>query len=230
MSKILTLYVLLLCLLVSVTVNIVTPARHRDEMQTLKNTHQAKTDALKTKLDGLAELQKQHDELLKYTSRLATLDPTAFLASPIDPADLIHMVPTGNPFHQKWYLTSRFGADKGYSGNPRVNHTGTDMVPYAGDRGIYPIGDGIVEDIGIDLHYGKYVTVQHNDYVRTVYAHLETIFYSALPGEVITVKTAIGVMGMTGNADAPHLHIEVQVYNGKVWLPIDGYSFMATAF
>lgn len=163
--------------------------------------------------------------LLERVEQVAALDPTDFLLSPLPITDLVDYIPVGNPFESEWYLTSRFGSDAGFGGNPRRAHQGQDIVPY-GSWTIHPVAPGTVVDIGIGQFEGKWILIEHNEYVRTKVMHLEKIFYTALPGEEVTEVTNLGVMGNTGYSDGAHLHIEIHVFNGESWIPIEPYAYI----
>jgi murein DD-endopeptidase MepM/ murein hydrolase activator NlpD len=52
------------------------------------------------------------------------------------------------------------------------------------------------------------VVVDHGGDLKTVYAHLATVF--ARPGQVVRQGDLLGTVGMTGNTTGPHLHYEVR--------------------
>ncbi len=66
--------------------------------------------------------------------------------------------------------------------------------------------DGIVSKYG---SYGKYVTIQHEDGTRSMYAHLSKILVKS--GQKVKKGQVIGVMGSTGSSNGTHLHFEVRV-------------------
>lgn len=171
-------------------------------------------------------LEEELTVMTKRADQVASLSALAFLLTPDEINNFIEQIPVGSPFKGDWYVTARYGADRGHSGNPRMGHRGNDIVVMGSDWGISPTGSGTVVDIGIDTWLGKYIVVEHTPRVRTVYAHLDIIYYEALPGETVTPDTIMGIMGSTGFSDGAHLHYEVQVFNGESWLHIDSYPYL----
>lgn len=182
------------------------------------------SQVIRADYDLQASLQR-NEELLQRVQQVSALDPTDFLLAPVDILDLVDMIPKGNPFEGEWYVTSRYGSDAGFEGSPRRGHRGQDMGSY-GTWNLTPIADGKVIDIGIGEYEGKWILIEHNEYVRVKIQHLEKIFYTALPGEEVTEDTVIGIMGSTGMSDAAHLHIEIFLFNGEDWNNIDPYPYL----
>lgn len=101
--------------------------------------------------------------------------------------------------------TSDFGSRLSpITGQPGF-HYGLDL---AADEGI-PIGafaDGTVREIG-ESSYGKYLILDHEDGFSTLYAHCSSI--SATVGQSVACGEEIALVGQTGNATGPHLHLEI---------------------
>ncbi|MEN6478920.1 MAG: M23 family metallopeptidase [Anaerolineales bacterium] len=101
-------------------------------------------------------------------------------------------------------------------------HTGIDLVPApnsdaAKNPVVHPIGPGEVVSVCTDPSkgegYGRYVVVKHiladgKTVVYTRYAHLESVTED-LMGKWITAEDGLGVMGASGGATGPHVHLEV---------------------
>ena len=90
-------------------------------------------------------------------------------------------------------------------------HTGVDFpVPIGTD--IRAVADGKISRVAIDsgninVGYGYYVIVKHNDGSASRYAHLTE--GSALPvGTAVTLGSIIAKSGNTGVSTGPHLHFE----------------------
>ena len=112
------------------------------------------------------------------------------------------------PFRVDFEITSDYESTIGYGGARRNGiHKGIDIIPVSYDWIIFPILPGTVQEIGIDPVYGKYVIVQHEDGLFSLYAHGSIIYYSAA-GDVGT-NTPIMRMGNSGYSDGSHLHLEV---------------------
>lgn len=85
-------------------------------------------------------------------------------------------------------------------------HAGIDIDGVTGDT-IHPIMNGRVESVGQEFFLGKTVVVEHENDVKSVYAHLNKI--NVKPGEEVTTSSKIGEMGNTGRSFGDHLHLEV---------------------
>ena len=182
-------------------------------------------DLLINKNSTIVKQQKEIIELLANADELSALVPVSNLLTPNEIDDIVNGLPASSPFNSPTRITSRFGEGRGYQGSLRNGHLGNDLVP-RGDWYIHPMWEGEVTDIGIDRWLGKYILIQHTPLIRTRYAHLQTIFYTALPGEHVTTETKIGIMGQTGHADGAHLHWAMEVFNGEQWISIDGFPWL----
>lgn len=119
------------------------------------------------------------------------------------------------------YPASNYGYGAVYFDD--VVHTGIDIpgeigtpILAAGDGkviwtgyGFYRGGSNIMDD-----PYGKAVAIKHhfgykNQKLYTVYAHLNEI--TIKEGQNVKAGDQIGLMGETGHATGPHLHLEVRV-------------------
>jgi murein DD-endopeptidase MepM/ murein hydrolase activator NlpD len=67
---------------------------------------------------------------------------------------------------------------------------------------------GRVTFAGGSRGYGRMVVVDHGGDLKTVYAHLATVFASE--GQAVRQGDLLGTVGMTGNTTGPHLHYEVR--------------------
>jgi len=80
--------------------------------------------------------------------------------------------------------------------------------------------NGKVVFAGYDGGYGNKVVINHNNGMKTVYAHLRSISVSV--GQTVQKGQKIGIMGSTGNSTGVHLHFEVYE-NGRLKNPLDYY-------
>lgn len=107
-------------------------------------------------------------------------------------------------------ISSKYGVMRTVLGVTRL-HKGLDMVSTTGDKNVRAIKDGVYRGTHYDKDgFGNYVTVQHDDGVRTIYAHLES--FANIPKNTrISAGTILGVEGTTGRSTGLHLHIEGRV-------------------
>lgn len=96
-------------------------------------------------------------------------------------------------------------------------HKGIDIARPS-DRTIKAADNGKVESAGFNGGYGNKVVINHNNGLKTIYAHLDSISVSV--GQVVSQGQKIGVMGTTGNSTGVHLHFEVYD-NGNLENPMD---------
>ena len=71
--------------------------------------------------------------------------------------------------------------------------------------------DGVVVKVGQDKTSGKYVTLQHGNYLIS-YCHLSRVL--AVKGAVVHPRDVVGITGSTGRSTGEHLHITCKL-NGK---------------
>lgn len=84
---------------------------------------------------------------------------------------------------------------------------------------IKAVDHGIVVSAGWDSGgYGNKIIIDHQNGIRTLYAHLKSINVSV--GQKVEKGSSIGVMGNTGNSKGVHLHFEVYK-NGKLQNPLN---------
>jgi murein DD-endopeptidase MepM/ murein hydrolase activator NlpD len=96
-------------------------------------------------------------------------------------------------------------------------HKGIDIARPS-DRSILAADNGTVVFAGEDGGYGNKVVIDHNNGMRTLYAHLSSIDVSV--GQTVQKGSKIGIMGSTGNSTGIHLHFEVY-QNNKLQNPLN---------
>ena len=101
-------------------------------------------------------------------------------------------------------LTSPYGLR--FRGISPDIHPGVDVAAPAGTP-VHAMKPGRVVFASTMSGYGLTVILQHGASTHTLYAHLSEILVRS--GEEVNGSTAIGRVGATGNATAPHLHFEV---------------------
>ena len=110
-------------------------------------------------------------------------------------------------------LSSTFGMRKHPILGYNKMHRGTDFAAPTGTP-IVASGSGIIEQVGWNGAYGKYIRIKHNSKYKTAYAHLNGYARSIKKGAKVRQGQIIGYVGSTGRSTGPHLHYEVLV-NGK---------------
>jgi len=89
-------------------------------------------------------------------------------------------------------------------------HRGVDYAAPSGTP-IKAAGDGKVIFRGRKNGYGNAVIVQHGGNITTLYAHMSRFHNSSRVGRRVVQGQTIGYVGMTGLANAPHLHYEYRL-------------------
>lgn len=95
--------------------------------------------------------------------------------------------------------------------NTVLPHLGID-IPAPRGTPIAAPAKGRVVDVGVQTGYGKIVTLEHGNGIRTRYAHCSEILVK--PGEWVERGEEIALVGRTGITTNYHVHYEVLV-NGK---------------
>ena len=92
------------------------------------------------------------------------------------------------------------------------SHNGVDFAASIGTP-IFAVSDGRVSGAGNNgrLQYGRYVMIEHDNNLSTLYAHLSRTIVAN--GDIVQQGQVIGYSGNTGYAFGPHLHL------GVYWTP-----------
>src|SRR3954447_1332964 len=97
-------------------------------------------------------------------------------------------------------------------------HTGVDWAtPYG--TPIFASGNGVVEKVGWEGGYGKYIRIKHNNGYETAYGHMSAFAKGMEPGKKVRQGQVIGFVGSTGASTGPHVHYEILV-NGRFVDPL----------
>jgi murein DD-endopeptidase MepM/ murein hydrolase activator NlpD len=113
------------------------------------------------------------------------------LRSPVAVAPTDGFGPRGNRFHA--------GLDFPAAAGTRVRAAAPGVVTFAG-----PMGGG----------WGTAVVVSHGGGLQTLYAHLSAA--RVKPGRRIAAGAVVGLVGASGHATGPHLHLEVHLRGAAV--------------
>ncbi len=112
-------------------------------------------------------------------------------------------------------LSSTFGMRKHPILGYNKMHRGTDFAAPTGTP-IMASGSGIIEQVGWNGAYGKYIRIKHNSKYKTAYAHLNGYARGIKKGAKVRQGQIIGYVGSTGRSTGPHLHYEVLVYGKRM--------------
>ena len=110
-------------------------------------------------------------------------------------------------------LSSSFGMRKHPISGYNKLHKGVDFAAPIGTP-IYAGGNGVIEFVGRNGGYGKYIRIRHNNSYKTAYAHLNNYKKGIYKGLRVNQGEVIGYVGSTGKSTGPHLHYEI-LLNGK---------------
>ena len=116
-------------------------------------------------------------------------------------------------------VTSEFGLRPAPGSGGSRHHPGMDIGAPPGAR-VEASAAGMVTFAGDSRGYGRMVVVDHGGDLKTVYAHLATVF--AHEGQAVRQGDLLGAVGMTGTTTGPHLHYEVR-FRGE---PVDPMCYV----
>lgn len=112
-------------------------------------------------------------------------------------------VPTAWPLTQRGFVTRTL-----LEGEAPDRHPGLDIAVPA-DSYIRAAGAGVVQEVGDDPVYGRYLVIDHGNGYRTRYAHANLLLVTE--GTAVRRREIIALSGSTGRSSAPHLHFEVHL-------------------
>ena len=112
-------------------------------------------------------------------------------------------------------LSSGFGMRKHpISGYDKL-HKGVDFAAPSGTP-IFAAGNGVIEFIGTNGGYGKFIKIRHDSVYKTAYAHMKNYKKDLYKGARVKQGDVIGYVGNTGNSTGPHLHYEIIKNNKQI--------------
>lgn len=100
-------------------------------------------------------------------------------------------------------------------------HTGIDLAAREGSD-VYSATDGTATTGYDPLGAGKFVAVKVDAHVRVVYCHLSA--FRVTSGEQVSTGQLVGLVGSTGLATGPHVHLQVDVDG----VPVDPAAFLGS--
>lgn len=89
-------------------------------------------------------------------------------------------------------------------------HTGVDWSAPPGTP-IVAAGNGVIEKLGWQSGYGRYIRIQHSNGYETAYAHMSNWARGLQEGSRVRQGQLIGYVGSSGLSTGPHLHYEVLI-------------------
>ena len=152
--------------------------------------------------DGLNETVNQ--SIKDYQESMSRLDSVK---------KLYYSLPTAPPV-DKAIKTSKFGLRTHPITHKQSMHNGVDLVPTFVRYAMATL-PGVVEKVDYSKSgYGNSVTILHNNKIRTIYAHLDSI--NVIEKQKVKQGFNLGKIGNTGFSTGTHLHYEVTINNEKV--------------
>lgn len=118
-----------------------------------------------------------------------------------------------DPLNGNYRISSKFGSRKHPIHGRVAFHKGVDYAAKLGTP-IHASAEGIIEYIGNNGGYGKYIRIKHKDGYSTCYAHISKFSSDITLNSKVKQGQVIAYVGSTGSATGPHLHYEV-IHQGK---------------
>ncbi len=146
---------------------------------------------------------------LRRFQRFARL-PATGIAGPETVAALAGPLPS-SPLRLAWPLQAPLG--DGFGPRGQGFHAGLDLLAPAGTP-VAAAAAGRVVWAGPRDSFGNAVLLAHGRGVRTLYAHLSRVDVTL--GQRVDRGQEIGLVGSSGRASGPHLHLEVRVRGAAV--------------
>lgn len=87
-------------------------------------------------------------------------------------------------------------------------HKGVDFRAPHGTP-IMSTGDGVVEKVAYDYHYGRFIKIRHDGQYSTLYAHMSGFAKDISRGVRVKQGQVIGFVGTTGLTSGAHVHYEL---------------------
>lgn len=104
-------------------------------------------------------------------------------------------------------VTSTFGYRDSPVNGKNEFHLALDIGAAEGTE-IGAFADGVVEYIGKSDEFGLYLKITHANNVSSFYAHCSKLLVHK--GDPVTCGQTVALVGQTGNATGPHLHLTIE--------------------
>jgi len=118
----------------------------------------------------------------------------------------------GLPLYNNRNIGSVFGEIR-KTGDEEIRHLGTDFTAKTGTP-VAAINAGVVSKSYLDTTYGNTVIVDHGYGIFTLYMHLSE--RKVKEGDVVKKGAPLGLVGQTGYASGPHLHLSLKINGTSV--------------
>jgi murein DD-endopeptidase MepM/ murein hydrolase activator NlpD len=92
-------------------------------------------------------------------------------------------------------------------------HTGVDWGSSTGTP-VFAAGNGVIDKVGWEGGYGKYIRIRHANGYETAYGHMSAFARGMEAGMKVRQGQVIGYVGSTGLSTGAHLHFEILI-NGR---------------
>ena len=106
-----------------------------------------------------------------------------------------------------------FGRSSIINEQPRSPHSGVDLRAKRGTP-IKTMNNGMVALVGDHFFTGLTVVIDHGGGIQSMYFHLDKILVEV--NQRVTKGEVIGLVGSTGRATGPHLHLGVRVIGARI--------------
>ena len=110
-------------------------------------------------------------------------------------------------------VTSTFGYRDSPVNGKNEFHLALDIGAAEGTE-IGAFADGVVAYIGESDTFGLYLKINHDNGVSSFYAHCSKLLVRK--GETVTCGQTVALVGQTGNATGPHLHLTIEKDNVRL--------------
>lgn len=184
-----------------------------DKQKLLTQTKNQESEYQKLLKKQLADKEAFEKDLLSFESQLKfTIDPNSL---PSTGSGVLHW-----PL-DSIKITQYFGNTDFSNKNPQVyngmGHNGVDFRASIGTP-VKAVLSGVVKGVGDTdtacpgASYGKWVFIEHENGLSTIYAHFSAFAVKA--GDSVSTGEVIGWSGNTGYSTGPHLHLGVYATQG----------------
>jgi len=183
---------------------------HLSSTKNQKNTLLIQTQGDEVKYEGklseIEEKRKEIEEEIEIIEGVKSGDVNYDSLPPIKKGYFTYPI---NPI----IITQGYGKTSFSSHYYSGRHNGIDFGTSQKYISVYSVKSGKVIAIGDNgkLAYGKWIAIDHNDGLVTLYGHLSR--FSVSKGSKVKEGDKIGVSGNTGYSTGPHLHFSVFAKN-----------------